>query len=396
MPKAKSTTEEDVRASVSSLYASLLSRRKQDAEQKRIEREAEKERRKAEKESEENSEEAISEEEKLSKKERKKKELANWQQVIMGLTGEELEYSTEQKKSKKKRKKYKQWISLPGESDSTPTKKQKKPKKKNYKKEFDPELTMLKTLVAEQNRFTSDLQRRFNNAAGPATKDAAPLSKTMVELASAINVSRGNALSTLRTIGDVKKTIAQLYHKQAEIDMKQGGKGGDDASKDLGLFGSSVIQSLDQMDNPYLAPMPSVSSAPSAPAPQPTPMPGNPPMQTATTQVEPNPQIIPMRNPQPTPTPTSIELDIPEYDASQWGGPEITSKEMLYENIPHEIVVKRNPESGQMRFAAVSPGTDEEIPGCPVPSYDPNTRPVNEQDQRLKGHFDDSYRVVNE
>ena len=35
-----------------------------------------------------------------------------------------------------------------------------------------------------------------------------------------------------------------------------------------------------------------------------------------------------------------------------------------------------------------------EIPNFPVPTYDPNDRPINEEDHRLKGYFDDSYRVI--
>ena len=78
---------------------------------------------------------------------------------------------------------------------------------------------MLKNIVAEQNRFNADLQRRYSNAAGPNTRDAMPLNKNLVELAAVINSGRSNSLSLLREIGSIKKSISDLYMKQAKLDQ---------------------------------------------------------------------------------------------------------------------------------------------------------------------------------
>lgn len=386
--KVTNQTEENVKTSVASLYAQLLKRREEQKAEKEAKKKEEKEREKDEEDAKYTKEDGS----KMSKKEKRQKELENWQEVIMGITGEDLEYTFESKKSKKK--KYRKWISDDTNSDNL-EKKPKKQKKRNYKKEFDPELNMLKSLVAEQNRFTNDLQRRFNYAVGPAAKDAAPMNKTMVELASAINVSRSNSLTTLRTIGDLKKTIAQLYHKQAEIDMKKAGSSGSDDNGDLSLMGSSIIKSLDGLSNPYLAPMPSqqptqptysMPEVPQAPVQPSAPAPVTTPAPVATTPtVQPQPQQQQLPN---------IELSISDFDASSWEGPELPDKQVLTENTPHEIVVMRDKQNGSRRFAAMEPGTDREIPNFPVPTYDPNDRPINEEDHRLKGYFDDSYRVI--
>lgn len=389
MSKTTNNTEENVRVSVSSLYAQLLKKRKEEKAAKEAKKQEEKEREKEEEKAKYTKEDGTE----MSKKEKRQVKLENWQEILNGLTGEDLEYSSDKKKKKKK---YRQWI-LDDDKTDMMDKKPKKQKKKNYKKEFDPELNMLKSLVADQNRFTTDLQKRFNYAAGPAARDAVPLNKTMVELASAINVSRSNSLQTLRTIGDLKKTIAQLYHKQTEIDMKKSGSGSDDTS-DLGLLGSSIIKDMGST-NPYLAPMtPPVQSPtnqaygydttgyvapvqqPEAPKPQ--------PQEQHTVTVRSAPQS------QPQPQVRPIEIDMQEFDASTWDGPELTDRQVYTENMPHDIVVFRDKSTGSRRFAAVEPGTDHEIPNFPVPSYDPSDRPINEDDHTMKGHFDDSFKVI--
>lgn len=399
------TNENNVRTSVASLYAQLVKRREEERAEKEKKKREKKEQEQAEKDAAETKEDGT----KLTKKEKRQKEIENWQEVIFGLTGEDLEYTSE-KKSKKK--KYTKWITDDLESDNL-TKKPKKPKKRNYKKEFDPELTMLKNLVNEQNRFTTDLQRRFNYAVGPASKDAAPLNKTMVELASAINVSRSNSLTTLRTISDLKKTVAQLYHKQAEIDMKKSGSGDSSSDNDLSILGSSIIRGLDDLNNPYLAPINGtptpqvIQTQPPINTPiqqvSPSSYTGNANYQTKSTGDEvysPNNSTgtaefkLSSTGGQVQQQIPNIELSISDFDARTWVGPELPDKQVMTENTPHEIVVMRDKTNGSTRFAAIEPGTDREIPDFPVPSYDPSDRPISETDHRMKGYFDDSYRVI--
>lgn len=383
MAKATSTKEDDVRVSVASLYSTILRKREEEKARRHAEREVEKEQEKAEEESKYTKADGT----KMSKKERRQVDLQNWREVIVGLTGDDLEYSSQKKPKKKK---YKKWISDDTQSDGV-TKKPKKPKKKNYRKEFDPELNMLKTLVADQNRFTADLQKRFNYAVGPASKDAVPLNKTMVELASAINVSRGNALSTLRTIGDFKKAIAQLYHKQAEIDMKKSGSGSAGDVEDRVLRGATAISAIDGLDNPFLAPV--MTPTYGAPAPQSqqdryhdtTPITAQ--SYAPSQSIQPQPQQGPSGS-------APIELSVQAFDPNSWEGPELIDKQVLTENTPHEIVVFRNQNTGEKRFAAIDPTTHQEIPDFPVPQYSLDDRPINEKDKLMKGHFDDSYKVI--
>lgn len=369
-----SSTAEDVRISISSLYSNLLEKRKAEyeehEEQKRLERE-EREREKQEK--------ANNNDTKKSKKERREAEIENWKEVIVGLTGDDLEYIT----PKKSKKKYKKWIDDEEGSNVVLTPKPKKVKKRNYHKEFEPEINMLKSIVADQNRFTNDLQKRFNNAVGPATKDAPAPNKTIVELASVINSGRMNSLGYLREIGNLKKNIADLYMKQKKLDADLGGTG-NVANGDLTLMGSNIASRIFGDDlsgnvssgnvntgTQYQAPTGSdvqpissgfsyqtnVSSSPIAPG------------ETAGIQVE-------------------------SFDPSSWEGPSLDSNSMtMYENIPHEVIVEMNSATGSSRFKAINTETGDEIVGYPVPAEDLNKLKFNTKDKIVKGDFDESYKL---
>ena len=96
--KVTNQTEENVKTSVASLYAQLLKRREEQKAEKEAKKKEEKEREKEEEDTKYTKEDGS----KMTKKEKRQKELENWQEVIMGITGEDLEYTFESKKSKKK------------------------------------------------------------------------------------------------------------------------------------------------------------------------------------------------------------------------------------------------------------------------------------------------------
>lgn len=345
---ATNKTEENVRASISSIYADLLSKRRSEKEfkkeQKRMEREL-REQEKADKKNEETP---------MTKKEKRQAELDNWKEVVIGLTGDDLEYS----KPKKGKKKYRKWID-DDDINAVINAKQKKPKKKNYNKEFEPELNMLRSLVAEQNRFTADLQKRFQNAAGPATKDAQMPNKTLVELAAAIGTGRSNSLGMIREIGNLKKTIADLYMKQKKLDAESGGSGRFENS-DIGLLGSSIASNIFNTETPIV------------PLTQPAQM-TPPPVQNN----------IPVAN--------VVETTV--FDPSTWDGPDLGESYSKYESIPHTIYVEKNQSTGDMRFVALRNDNGEELIGCPVPTSDPRSLKINEEEMTVKGEFDEVYKL---
>lgn len=365
MAKNVNTTSDDVRTSVASIYSDLLEKRRIEREEREEKKRQERELRQQEKEESKLSEDGT----KLSKKERQEAALDNWKEVIVGLTGDDLEYSS----PKKGKKKYHKWIDDEEGQNVVLTPKTKKAKKQNYQKQFEPELNMLKTIVADQNRFTADLQKRFNIAAGPATKDAAIPSKTLVELASVINAGRSNSLGVLREVGNLKKTIADLYMKQKKLDADTGSSGFN--TTDIGLMGSNIAASIFGDDQTPSQPMQQTGGyQQAAPAPQ---------------------QTSPIVSyPQPSAPGQVVEIQAEVFDPDTWEGPSISSSSMInFEAIPHEVVVVLDKNSNAAKFKAVRTDTGAELNDYPVPTTDISKLKINEQDKTVKGEFDELYKL---
>lgn len=334
----------EIRRSINEIYNSLLEKQKA--------RKAEKEELKRKKEEEEILKDPNDVENKvLSKKEKAQLALDNWKEVIIGLTGDDLEY-IEEKKSKKK---YKAWFGDDEELNRIISEKPKRKKKRNYNKEFEPELNMLKAIVADQNKFTIDLQKRYNQAVGPVGKDSVHMTKTIVDLAAVINASRGNSLSVLREIGNIKKTIADLYMKQKKLDSELGGEGFN--TTDIGLMGSNLAANL--FTNDTISPSNSI------------------PNTSATSE--------------------SITADIPtaipmeEFDPSTWNNENLDSSLTKYEAIPHTIVVEWHKNENKARFKAIRKSDGTELVGAPVPTC--QVKSFNEKDLWAKDEFDQVYKL---
>lgn len=354
MKEKVNTTSDDVKKSVASIYSELLNRRRIEKEQKQQEREAKK---KAEKEAKELSKD--DDEKPMSKKEKREASLNSWKEIIVGLTGDDLDYVP----TKKSKKKYKKWIDDNDDGNTITISKPKKRKKKNYNKEFEPELNMLKSVVAEQNKFTQDLQKRYQNAAGPNTKDSMPLNKTLVELASVINASRSNSLGILREIGNIKKTIADLYMKQVKLDADTKGAGGME-SQDLGIMGSSLASSIFS-NNPYSSTYQSNNVAGSSVSLS----------------------DVPVQSEQPS----IPQVEIKKFDPDSWDGGGLSSGNTKYEAIPHTVVVEWHKESDKARFKAIRNDTNEELIGCPVPTC--KIKALDQKGLMAKDEFDQVYKV---
>jgi hypothetical protein len=382
MANTTKETQEAVKASVTSIYSELL-------EKRRLEREAKEEAKRIAKEEKEAAKAEKAEDDviKMTKKERRQRELDNWKAVVMDLTGDDLEYVDEGKKKKK----YRKWIDDDA-SIANLDKKPKKPKKKNYDKEFEAELNLLKSLVADQNKFTADLQKRFQIMTGPNTRDASPLNKTEVELASAIISSRQNALGMVREIGSLKKTKADLYLRQKKQDYEMG-NGSNFDSTDLALMGSSIAASrFGDNAMPSNAQI-SYDSPFSQSSYQPT---------TSMTLGDPVPQqheVVQSYAPQTqtsTIVPTSIPgINIEQFDPSTWNGVDGVSVDAntRYENIPHDVIVEWDKGNDRARFKAIRKDNGEELVDCPVPTTDPRRLTFNEKDGTVKGEFDEMYKL---
>lgn len=326
------TAENNVANSITDIYAKLVERRNKEKE----DRDAAKLLAKSEK-----PKDDVTTEKPLTKKQKKEAKIATWSEILIGLRGEDLDYI----RPKKSKKKYKKWI-----DDDVDTallfNKSKKKKKRNYNKEFEPELNMLKNLIADQNRFAMDLLKRWNTMAGPATKDAMPLNKNLIELAGVLNNARGNSLSTLREIGNVKKTIAELYFKQKKED-RESGTGNSFDSGDQGLMGAQFAQQLfAQSSSPAYS------------------QPNSPGMDTPPSINDLDGERLSKQMFGPSSTP-NVNDGIQDYDPSKWDGDGLSAGAAAFENTSHKFVVELHPDD-TYKFKAV--GDDgQEIVGPELP-----------------------------
>ena len=346
MAKAKASEEmaNNVASSISTIYAGLMQKEKI----KRAEKHASK-----------SSEETIVEEKikdpddyptKKTKKQKAEEEIAKWSKVFQGIGGEGFDDVVTGKREKRK---YKKWALTDAELIEGEMKK-KKAKKIDYAKRFEPDINMLSRLLADQNRFTTDLLKRYQLAAGPANKDAGPINKTLVELASVINNSRTNSLGFLREIASNKKSIADLTMKQRKLDSDLGGGSQNLDSENVALMGSSVA---DEIFGASIVR---------------TPVSGESSMDALSSQ-------------------TNSFSDIPPFDPSSWNSDGYGSKTTVYESIPHEVVVAYSQDKGVGHFKAIKPDGSELV-GAPLPTC--KIKVFDTASLKAKDEFEASYRMI--
>jgi hypothetical protein len=343
------TTTSAFKSSIASIYSELIDKQKKEKEDKREKKKLEKEERKKEKVNGDNNNP-------MTKKEKREAEFESWKEVIIGLTGDDLDYIPQ----KKNKKKYSKWISNDISENIILNEKPKKAKKRNYNKEFEPEISMLKNIVSDQNKFIIDLQKRYQNAAGPSSKDSMPLNKNLIELAAVINNARGNSLGLVREIGTLKKNIADLYNKQREFDLKNGLN--NITEQDISLMGSQLGHDIfgSERYNQNI----SINDS-----------------QTPESRVNTSDQTI------------QNSVPAKQFDPSSWNGDGITDDMTSFEAIPHKIIFEWNKTENNGRFKAIRDDNGEELIGAPLPKITGSIK-IDEVNMTVKGNFDEVYQVV--
>lgn len=126
-------------------------------------------------------------------------------------------------------------------------KKHKKKKEKgeptDFKKEFEPEMALLRNILIDQNRFTESLQREYDKLS--STKSSARgTNKSINDLIANINGARSLAMQLVEKQLNAKKTIADLSMKE----RKELGVTGDGA--DLSEFAANFLkQTIQERSN---------------------------------------------------------------------------------------------------------------------------------------------------
>jgi hypothetical protein len=121
-------------------------------------------------------------------------------------------------------------------------KKKKKKKKKegqliDYKKEFEPEMTLYRNLMIEQNRFTSSLQKNYDAITSVKSTNRG-VTKQMTDLMENITSARGLSMQLVEKTVNAKKLIAELTLKQKKE------LGITDGSGNISDFASNMLKQM--------------------------------------------------------------------------------------------------------------------------------------------------------
>ncbi len=122
--------------------------------------------------------------------------------------------------------------------------KKKKKKKKNkddltdFNKEFEKEQLLIKNLLQDQNKFTNDLQRKYD-LMEVSKSSARGIGKFTTDLIDSINQARSLSMQLIDKQVNIKKTIADLSMKE----KKELGKGALDG-EDMGLYSSRFLKEM--------------------------------------------------------------------------------------------------------------------------------------------------------
>lgn len=115
---------------------------------------------------------------------------------------------------------------------------------KDYKKEFEPELALLRSLQFEQDKFVSSLQKKYDQMEN--TKSTARgVGKFTTDLIQSITQARGLSKQLVTDIISAKKTIAELDHKERK-DFGVSAAGQNDSS----AYASNFLKQMMTMNRP--------------------------------------------------------------------------------------------------------------------------------------------------
>lgn len=123
-------------------------------------------------------------------------------------------------------------------------KKKKKKKKKDgsgidYKKDFEPELILLKNLQADQNKFVNSLQKKYDQL-DSVKSTARGVSKYTTDLIQSISNARSVSMQLIDKITGIKKTVADLNFKE----RKEFGSASNSEQVNINNYASTYLKKM--------------------------------------------------------------------------------------------------------------------------------------------------------
>ena len=124
-------------------------------------------------------------------------------------------------------------------------KKKKKDKLTNYKKEFEPEMVLLRGLLVDQEKFVESLQKEYNFIKGNKSTSRG-VTKSITDLINNITQARSLSMQLVDKHTSLKKTIADLEMKERKEKAGLLGEG-DDLSNFASTYLKQMISERQQM-----------------------------------------------------------------------------------------------------------------------------------------------------
>ena len=140
---------------------------------------------------------------------------------MRSLSGEDADlnfaFESAKKKKKKKKKNKKKFNDIFGFNDDDEDSEGKKKKKDgqpiNHKKEFDAELTLLRSMQVEQSKFVDSLQKKYDQLEN-SKSSARSIGKLTTDLINSITTARSTNLQIINAMISTKKSIADMNFKE--------------------------------------------------------------------------------------------------------------------------------------------------------------------------------------
>lgn len=158
---------------------------------------------------------------KLSAKKAEEAEKEEYITEMKSLSGEDddlnFAFESVKKKKKKKKKNRKKFNELFGITDDEDEEKKDKKKKDgqpiNHKKDFDAELTLLRSMQVEQSKFVDSLQKKYDQLENSKSSSRG-IGKFTTDLINSITTARSTNLQIVNAMIATKKSVADMNFKE--------------------------------------------------------------------------------------------------------------------------------------------------------------------------------------
>ena len=155
------------------------------------------------------------------------------------------------KKKKKKNKRFNDLFDYDDDDEGDGDKKKKKKDGQpiNHKKEFEPELALLRDMQLQQAKFVDSLQKKYDQLES-SNSSARGIRKFTTDLINSISTARGTSLQIVDKIISTKRSIADMNFKE----RKEFGSNNTSEQANMVNYASTYLKTMMEMGRNNIAP----------------------------------------------------------------------------------------------------------------------------------------------